>query len=59
MTEIGPYSRLIERSRGSVIVWSPPRVMMRGSVFPCLDGPFSLALVAGARLSRALWPSSI
>jgi hypothetical protein len=31
--------RLIERSRGSVIVWSPPRVIRRGKVLPFLEGP--------------------
>lgn len=49
MTVMGPYSRLMDRSRGSVMVWSPPRVMTRGSVLPPLAGPTSLAAVEGAR----------
>ena len=53
-----PY-RLIERSNGRVIVWSPPSVIKRGSVFPFLDGPGLSASVCGARLSSRLWPSSI
>lgn len=59
MTLMGPYSRLMLRSRGSVIVWSPPRVMTRGSVLPFFDGPFSFASVFGARERMLWWPSSI
>ena len=44
----------MERRRGSVMVWSPPRVMMRGRVFLSLAGPTSFALVAGARMMRLL-----
>lgn len=49
----------MERKRGRVIVWSPPRVITRGSVFPFLAGPFLFASVAGARLRMELCPSSI
>ena len=41
------------------MVWSPPRVMMRGRVLPFFEGPRESALVAGARMRRVLWPSSI
>ena len=41
------------------MVWSPPRVMTRGRVLPWRAGPVWLALVAGARDSIELWPSSI
>lgn len=40
-------------------MWSPPRVITRGSVLPCSAGPVSLALVAGARDRIELCPSSI
>lgn len=45
---------MTERRRGSVIVWSPPRVMMRGRVLLFLAGPISFAFVAGARMRRLL-----
>ena len=41
------------------MVWSPPRVMMRGKVLPFFEGPISFASVTGSRMRRALWPSSI
>ena len=41
------------------MVWSPPRVMTRGRVLPCLEMPISSALVAGLRIRMLLWPSSI
>jgi hypothetical protein len=59
MTLTGPYSRLTLRSNGSVMVWSPPSVITRGSVLPFLDGPGSFASVLGARERMELWPSSI
>jgi hypothetical protein len=39
----------MERRRGRVMVWSPPRVMTRGRVLPFLAGPFFLASVLGER----------
>jgi hypothetical protein len=51
--------RLIERSKGKVIVWSPPRVIRRGKVLPFLEGPGLSASVWGARLNNKLCPSSI
>lgn len=41
------------------MVWSPPRVMIRGRVFFLREGPGSEADVAGERIRSALWPSSI
>lgn len=41
------------------MVWSPPRVMTRGSVLPFFEGPGAFASVAGARERMLLWPSSI
>ena len=52
MTVIGPYALFMLRRSGSVIVWSPPRVIKRGSVLPCLEIPGSLASVAGSRMRR-------
>lgn len=49
ITEMGPYARLIDRSSGRVMVWSPPSVMTRGSVLPFFEGPSLSASVAGAR----------
>lgn len=49
----------MERRIGSVIVWSPPRVMTLGRVLPFLAGPGFLESVAGARERMELWPSSI
>lgn len=39
----------MDRSSGSVMVWSPPSVMTRGSVLPFLAGPFFFASVLGER----------
>lgn len=41
------------------MVWSPPMVITRGSVFPARERPGSLALVKGLRMRRLLWPCSI
>lgn len=49
----------MERRRGRVIVWSPPKVITLGRVLPFLAGPSFLASVAGARERMELWPSSI
>ena len=59
ITLTGPYSRFMLRSRGSVMVWSPPRVMTRGRVLPFFERPGFLASVKGARERITLWPSSI
>ena len=59
MTLIGPYSRVTLRSSGRVIVWSPPKVMTRGSVLPFFDGPGLSESVFGFRERMLLWPSSI
>lgn len=47
------------RSRGRVMVWSPPSVMTRGRVLPFFEMPWAVALVEGARMRMLLWPSSI
>lgn len=44
--------RLMERSRGSVMVWSPPRVISRGKVLPFLEKPGTAAFVCGFRFRR-------
>ena len=59
MTVTGPYALLILRSNGRVMVWSPPRVMIRGRVLPALENPYSSASVNGLRIKTLLWPSSI
>ncbi len=41
------------------MVWSPPRVITLGSVFPPLAGPSFLLSVAGALDRMLKWPSSI
>ena len=37
MTEIGPYTEWIDRSNGKTMVWSPPRVIIRGWFFPSIE----------------------
>jgi len=49
----------MERRSGRVMVWSPPRVMMRGKVLPDFEMPGSEAEVKGWRVRRALCPFSI
>lgn len=59
MTLMGPYAAVTLRRSGRVMVWSPPNVIIRGSVNPDLENPFSFALVKGKRVRSALCPSSI
>lgn len=59
MTVTGPYALLILRSKGSVMVWSPPMVITLGRVLPARERPISSASVKGLRMRRLLWPASI
>jgi hypothetical protein len=63
----GPYTEWIDRSNGKTMVWSPPRVIIRGWIFPSIEIGRSFCPVIeslpkaeyASRWSKLLWPSSI